>query len=278
MHLTQAASPGGISIHALLAESDGIQAETAVFVPPISIHALLAESDVGASQGADIEHISIHALLAESDLMMLSMVAIPIIFLSTLSLRRATPALYQLYDTYAFLSTLSLRRATAPNRRPYHCNRNFYPRSPCGERHSLPLNYVTNRRHFYPRSPCGERLSRYVFSSACQNFYPRSPCGERPAELTTLVNKLFISIHALLAESDVVGASQGADLGHISIHALLAESDPLRQLQFALCGNFYPRSPCGERRLLTLTGSTGGLFLSTLSLRRATAQGADSWN
>ena len=34
-----------------------------------------------------------------------------------------------------------------------------------------------------------------------------------------------ISIHALLAESDVVGASQSADFGHISIHALLAESD-----------------------------------------------------
>ena len=37
-------------------------------------------------------------------------------------------------------------------------------------------------------------------------------------------NALYISIHALLAESD-----QGADIGHkmisISIHALLAESD-----------------------------------------------------
>ena len=224
-----------ISIHALLAESDSLTDDVSTggkiflstlslrrateqeIIPEevetyISIHALLAESDVGASQGADIEHISIHALLAESDLMMLSMVAIPIIFLSTLSLRRATPALYQLYDTYAFLSTLSLRRATAPNRRPYHCNRNFYPRSPCGERHSLPLNYVTNRRHFYPRSPCGERLSRYVFSSACQNFYPRSPCGERPAELTTLVNKLFISIHALLAESDSKSAQNSGAL------------------------------------------------------------------
>ena len=68
MHLTQAASPGGISIHALLAESDGIQAETAVFVPPISIHALLAESDRGAYRGArQSRPISIHALLAESD-------------------------------------------------------------------------------------------------------------------------------------------------------------------------------------------------------------------
>ena len=36
--------------------------------------------------------------------------------------------------------------------------------------------------------------------------------------------KLAISIHALLAESDGIGAAAGALTG-ISIHALLAESD-----------------------------------------------------
>ena len=56
----------------------------------------------------------------------------------------------------------------------------------------------------------------------------------------------------------------------ISIHALLAESDrALRQLQSALC-HFYPRSPCGERLDRWLAGLKGTLFLSTLSLRRAT--------
>ena len=35
--------------------------------------------------------------------------------------------------------------------------------------------------------------------------------------------------------------------------------------------NFYPRSPCGERRCSTRSSSAGALFLSTLSLRRATA-------
>ena len=60
------------------------------------------------------------------------------------------------------------------------------------------------------------------------------------------------------------------DRQDISIHALLAESDSLRQLQFALRRNFYPRSPCGERPdgLFFLAG--GIEFLSTLSLRRAT--------
>ena len=79
----------------------------------------------------------------------------------------------------------------------------------------------------------------------------------------------------------------------ISIHALLAESDGLRPLKTATgndfyprspCGerpapvptlrilsNFYPRSPCGERRLCRVCPPSGRPFLSTLSLRRATA-------
>ena len=57
-----------ISIHALLAESDG----TGFFVlderHDISIHALLAESDCITAQPQHRTHqISIHALLAESD-------------------------------------------------------------------------------------------------------------------------------------------------------------------------------------------------------------------
>ena len=58
-----------------------------------------------------------------------------------------------------------------------------------------------------------------------------------------------ISIHALLAESDVGGRVFFGTPGHISIHALLAESDPQhRYYNFGRVSNFYPRSPCGERR------------------------------
>ena len=103
-----------------------------------------------------------------------------------------------------------------------------------------------------------------------------------------------ISIHALLAESDMVKRCQASDISVISIHALLAESD-ISQLQCILGGKyFYPRSPCGERlqsecpfaeavpdfyprspcgeRLVNLgnIATTRTLFLSTLSLRRAT--------
>ena len=103
----------------------------------ISIHALLAESDTPAGKVRPwASHISIHALLAESDATKPSDYLDPSEFLSTLSLRRATTvalpvslyvtisihALLAESDTSAigfavktalFLSTLSLRRATA---------------------------------------------------------------------------------------------------------------------------------------------------------------------
>ena len=56
----------------------------------------------------------------------------------------------------------------------------------------------------------------------------------------------------------------------ISIHALLAESDRLLLSKEVTYGNFYPRSPCGERPQGPLHRGAVGIFLSTLSLRRAT--------
>ena len=56
----------------------------------------------------------------------------------------------------------------------------------------------------------------------------------------------------------------------ISIHALLAESDRASQSYSLAITHFYPRSPCGERLQNALEIYWMGLFLSTLSLRRAT--------
>ena len=85
-----------------------------------------------------------------------------------------------------------------------------------------------------------------VVSSA--DFYPRSPCGERPPLHDKDLNPDGISIHALLAESDNFRCS----------------------IKCAIC-NFYPRSPCGERpNAVKKNTSFHKLFLSTLSLRRAT--------
>ena len=83
-----------------------------------------------------------------------------------------------------------------------------------------------------------------------------------------------ISIHALLAESDLSRASRLRRLSpflstlslrratnnrkmivsqvKISIHALLAESDKDSYLFYNLYQYFYPRSPCGERLIALL--------------------------
>ena len=58
----------------------------------------------------------------------------------------------------------------------------------------------------------------------------------------------------------------------ISIHALLAESDLCPICQWRRSLNFYPRSPCGERPTGVRTPKRPVIFLSTLSLRRATGQ------
>ena len=101
-------------------------------------------------------------------------------------------------------------------------------------------------------------------------FYPRSPCGERLSTLHHIFKLFPISIHALLAESDRTPTTV-LTLICISIHALLAESD-ISQLQCILGRRyFYPRSPCGERLVNALELANLMLFLSTLSLRRATA-------
>ena len=85
-----------------------------------------------------------------------------------------------------------------------------------------------------------------------KHFYPRSPCGERPRETISIKPIFGISIHALLAESDTKKNPRNWRKPHISIHALLAESD---------------------LKLLTKRLSNA-LFLSTLSLRRATPSGS----
>ena len=106
-------------------------------------------------------HISIHALLAESDVTIV-------------------PACGA---NDKFLSTLSLRRATWMPWTPSSRHAHFYPRSPCGERHSTTCK-CPKAYHFYPRSPCGERHSTTCKCPKAYHFYPRSPCGERPHALS----------------------------------------------------------------------------------------------
>ena len=115
--------------------------------------------------------------------------------------RRGLISLYSICSK--FLSTLSLRRATAIGRRGRAARDNFYPRSPCGERRGRRRRPGPRENYFYPRSPCGERPSKRATPARHPYFYPRSPCGERHRRPCFSRSFLSISIHALLAESDV---------------------------------------------------------------------------
>ena len=149
-----------------------------------------------------------------------------------------------------FLSTLSLRRATPP--------------------YNLMIQHAKN---FYPRSPCGERLYYFARLLCLLNFYPRSPCGERPYIIGCSVNLHFISIHALLAESDSLDTGQMNGWRAFLSTLSLRRATMALALCFYLCWYFYPRSPCGERQQLRQKDIQIAEFLSTLSLRRATKGG-----
>ena len=151
-----------------------------------------------------------------------------------------------------------------------HHAKNFYPRSPCGERpetvktsnadtiflSTLSLRRATtdglffyigrDRISIHALLAESDRLESF-YATPRFYFYPRSPCGERQSSIEEVSKYVVISIHALLAESDPPMCFTRQMLLIISIHALLAESDV--RLSGPLHGiyHFYPRSPCGER-------------------------------
>ena len=164
-------------------------------------------------------------------------------FLSTLSLRRAThacgtgnnrrcdfyprspcgerPVTARIIDpTYDFYprSPCGERQAKTAL---YRSMSDFYPRSPCGER-LIGDKIAFEVGDFYPRSPCGERrLEDWQTSLNAPNFYPRSPCGERLLADCTKFYTIGISIHALLAESDLyTSARMSGDMEFLSTLSL----------------------------------------------------------
>ena len=130
-------------------------------------------------------------------------------------------------------------------------------------------------------------------ASRCRGyFYPRSPCGERRLSYFYII-KITQFLSTLSLRRATIPDREPAAGYLISIHALLAESDPTRWAPTCRISNFYPRSPCGERRRVgviqfhpifisihALLAESDpelsdeekelALFLSTLSLRRAT--------
>ena len=147
----------------------------------------------------------------------------------------------------------------------------FYPRSPCGERPSIKPIFGKINTNFYPRSPCGERhgqgannrpeqqisihalLAESDFKPPVQthrkeHFYPRSPCGERPLRKYPVILGRVISIHALLAESDYILVNTFLEIFEFLSTLSLRRATSGTETIATKVSNFYPRSPCGERR------------------------------
>ena len=86
----------------------------------------------------------------------------------------------------------------------------------------------------------------HYFSSLCNFISIHALLAESDKIAKHNSNIRDISIHALLAESDLKKIQKLWD-APISIHALLAESDRRHSGNDGSPVNFYPRSPCGER-------------------------------
>ena len=238
----------GISIHALLAESDKmhalILANTMLFLSTLSLRRATGNKCCKGSNDSDFyprspcgerrasnqtarpkQRISIHALLAESDN--------PPSITPTAS-RNFYPrspcgerrSHYRSSGPFKrFLSTLSLRRATLPTDGLFFINGHFYPRSPCGERlinnvingiNKIFLSTLSLRRATVNEITYQRQINQFLSTLSLRRatvapvlavgragyFYPRSPCGERQVGQKRFLQKLAISIHALLAESD----------------------------------------------------------------------------
>ena len=271
-----------------------------ILLPCLAIHNFYPRSPCGERHDWPpvreiIQWISIHALLAESDSVIPTFTSVNLRFLSTLSLRRATTKFWMICQEQQGISIHALLAESDLFKVCIACFQlNFYPRSPCGERqaanglaHAPPQISIhallAESDPDQPRelAPARQFLSTLSLRRATVasstvivilvNFYPRSPCGERQPASGILSFYPFISIHALLAESDRESTGIKPILS-ISIHALLAESDQLyinrtpktiiflstlslRRATEAVTApagagsakDFYPRSPCGER-------------------------------
>ena len=183
-------------------------------------------------------------------------------FLSTLSLRRATTRSKRIHALLAesdprgivlrnagilFLSTLSLRRATTQDPQTYH-------------QYQISIHALLAESDNFDTKTC----------PSVSYFYPRSPCGERPDGLFFLGRrKRFLSTLSLRrATGQRIGIR--IDKTHFYPRSPCGERQEISESRYRRTFYFYPRSPCGERLKTPCVKLSIDVFLSTLSLRRAT--------
>ena len=110
------------------------------------------------------------------------------------------------------------------------------------------LPQLWRRFYFYPRSPCGERRSCCTAHQISAQFLSTLSLRRATTQTRHCTARRTISIHALLAESDGLPV-RAAKLVQAFLSTLsLRRATFLRRRGWYRNSNFYPRSPCGERR------------------------------
>ena len=152
---------------------------------------------------------------------------------------------------HRFLSTLSLRRAT-------------YIVGGAGN----------NAIHFYPRSPCGER-QKFGFC----DLEPIRFLSTLSLRRATVVDNIVLMPGKFLSTLSLRRATDATlhclRVMRISIHALLAESDLLDTMEIVIVKIFLSTLSLRRATMPPSIVCASCVFLSTLSLRRATY--LDAW-
>ena len=167
--------------------------------------------------------ISIHALLAESDQTAYSFLAGGTYFYPRSPCGERPRGEHHASTQQEFLSTLSLRRAT--NDAINGCNPDYISihalLAECDRRGGF--CYLDNIISIHALLAESDYLGAGKSCNVC-DFYPRSPCGERPSIAGRItLNGTFLSTLSLRRAT--VGQKRLRQKLAISIHALLAESD-----------------------------------------------------
>ncbi len=154
----------------------------------------------------------------------------------------------------------------------------FNPRSPHGERPSARIASRGRYLDFKSTLPArGATDVQALLRAFFVHFNPRSPHGERLCCLCRWKMNPVISIHAPRTGTRRKSYSAFNAYQRISIHAPRTGSDGLGVTGFSLARNFNPRSPHGERLVVT-DAETGEMLViqSTLPARGATTSAQPS--
>ena len=218
------APPVSISIHALLAESD-LRGWTLNINGPIFLSTLSLRRATGLGLiSAGLYRISIHALLAESDALLISSARLDSVFLSTLSLRRAT----RLTNAQRTALVISIHALLAES--------------------DFMLSFTGMVLPISIHALLAESDSNQInCTSVAANFYPRSPCGERPFMASPM--RMIVGFLSTLSLRRATCWCAWGMAAWIFLSTLsLRRATAWRQEHPTLAADFYPRSPCGERR------------------------------